>query len=218
MAKEIQIIHMQGTQQEREAILGATDKVIIWHEPDGSIYQSHATGWSQTHAAGSAALAYDNFDQPVVGETMSFAVASGGVATATATTANVTAANIPCVTTIPTGRKRLVIEPSWSENTGGICNINQALFAVNCGNQALAAERFNAFIDPAKQCLNMIGSAASAKTLTDTGVIAVGRGMGADLLLDEDITDLYGPVILAAATPVVGELTGSVRLMEVPNA
>jgi hypothetical protein len=56
MAKEIQIIHMQGTQQEREAILGATDKVIIWHEPDGSIYQSHATGWSQTHAVGGAGL------------------------------------------------------------------------------------------------------------------------------------------------------------------
>jgi hypothetical protein len=49
MAKEIQVIHMQGTQAEREAISGATDKLIIWHEPDGSIWQSHATGWTQTH-------------------------------------------------------------------------------------------------------------------------------------------------------------------------
>jgi hypothetical protein len=56
MAKEIQIIHMQGTQTEREAISGATDKLIIWHEPDGAIWQSHATGWTQTHAAGGALL------------------------------------------------------------------------------------------------------------------------------------------------------------------
>ena len=56
MAKEIQVIHMNGTQVEREAISGATDKIIIWHEPDGTTYQSHATGWTQTHAAGGVPL------------------------------------------------------------------------------------------------------------------------------------------------------------------
>lgn len=197
--------------------------LAVWNSTkansDGSV-----GGWDIVGGPSGASKVLDYYDLPVVSETMSFGVVDGDPAIAVGAAPTITAANIPRVTTIPTGRRRLIIDPSWAEVSDGAvapvasCTVVGLLFGVNVGNQELMSERAKAFADPAKQCLRMTGSAATTKTVVDTGILYVPKGERVDMVFDEDMSDFYGAIALDNGTVVNGAVAGAIKFLGVSNA